>query len=61
MLQDNHPIAYASKALTTCQQNIQNNAKIEKEMLAIVFGCNKFHHYIYGMCTIEVETDHKLS
>ena len=34
LLQDNHPIAYASKALTTCQQNY---AQIEKEMLAIVF------------------------
>ena len=56
LLQDNHPIAYASKALTTCQQNY---AQIEKEMLAIVYGCNKFHHYIYGMSTIEVETDHK--
>ena len=28
-------------------------------MLAIVYGCNKFHHYIYGMSTIKVETDHK--
>ena len=56
LLQDNHPIAYASKALTTCQQNY---AQIEKEMLAIVFGCNKFHDYVYGMSVIEVETDHK--
>ena len=56
LLQDNHPIAYASKALTSCQQNY---AQIEKELLAIVFGCNKFHDYIYGMSTIEVETDHK--
>jgi len=56
LLQDNHPIAYASKALTTCQQNY---AQIEKEMLTIVFGCNKFHPYLYGMPTIEVETDHK--
>ena len=56
LLQDNHPIAYASKALTSCQQNY---AQIEKELLAIVFGCNKFHDYIYGMSTIKVETDHK--
>ena len=43
LLQDNNPIAYASKALTTCQQNY---AKIEKELLAIVFGCNKFYNFI---------------
>ena len=56
LLQDNYPIAYASRALTTCQQNY---AQIEKEMLAIAFGCTRFHEYIYGMPTIKVETDHK--
>ena len=56
LLQENHPIAYASGALTTCQQNY---AQIEKEMLAVAFGCTRFHKYIYGMPTIEVETDHK--
>ena len=39
-----------------CQQNY---ALIEKEMLAIAFGCTRFHEYIFGMPTIEVETDHK--
>lgn len=58
LLQEGHPIAYASKALTSCQQNY---AQIEKEMFAIVFGCTRFHEYIYGMRTIEVETDHKPS
>ena len=56
LLQDQYPIAYASKPLTTCQQNY---AQIEKEMLAIVFGCVKFHDYIYGLPNIHVETDHK--
>ena len=56
LLQDGHPIAYASKALTDSQQHY---AQIEKEMLAIVFGCTRFHKYIYGMPTIEVETDQK--
>ena len=56
LLQEGHPIAYASKALTDTQKNY---AQIEKEMLAIVFGCTHFHEYIYGMPTVEVETDHK--
>ena len=28
-------------------------------MLTIAFGCTRFHQYIFGMPTIEVETDHK--
>ena len=28
-------------------------------MLAVVYGCTKFHEYIYGMPNIEVESDHK--
>ena len=49
-------MAYASKSLTVNQQNY---AQIEKEMLAIVFGCVKFHDYIYGLPNVTVETDHK--
>ena len=45
-LQNDHLIAYASRALTDTQQRY---AQIEKEMLAVVFGCTKFHDYIYGM------------
>ena len=56
LLQDNHQIAYTSRALTTCQQIY---AQIEKEMLAVAFGCTRFHEYIYSMPTIEVGTDHK--
>ena len=55
LMQDNHPVAYASKILTKAQQNY---AQIEKEMLAIVFGCQHFHQYIYGN-QIKIETDHK--
>ena len=28
-------------------------------MLAVVFGCTKFHDYIHGMPNVEVESDHK--
>jgi len=55
ILQEGKPIAYASRALTTCQQRY---AQIEKETLAIVYGCQKFHQYIYGR-KVTVETDHK--
>ena len=55
ILQQGRPIAYASRALTAAQRNY---AQIEKEALAVVFGCHKFHHYIYGR-PITVESDHK--
>ena len=42
LLQDDIPIAYASKALTPTQSNY---AQIEKELLAILFGCQKFDDY----------------
>lgn len=32
--------------------------QIEKELFAIVFGCEKFHHYVYGKNVI-VQSDHK--
>ncbi|PIK53669.1 Retrovirus-related Pol polyprotein from transposon [Apostichopus japonicus] len=56
ILQEGSPVAYASKSLTKSQQNY---AQIEKEMLAIVFGCERFHEYLYGQKSIHVETDHK--
>lgn len=36
----------------------QNYAQIEKELLAVVFGCKRFHQYIYGK-HVTIETDHK--
>ena len=56
LLQDEQPVAYASKTLTKSQQNY---AQIEKEMLAIVFGCTRFHEYIFRLQNVEIETDHK--
>ena len=55
LLQGMQPVAYASRALNSAKRNY---AQIEKEMLAIVFGTNKFHQYIYGK-QLSVETDHK--
>ena len=53
--QDGHPVAYASRALSDTQIRY---AQIEKELLAIVFACEKFHQFIYGK-SVTVETDHK--
>ena len=45
LIQEEQPVAYASRALTKCQMNY---AQIEKEALAILFGCTKFHQYVFG-------------
>ncbi|KAK7088654.1 hypothetical protein V1264_022553 [Littorina saxatilis] len=55
LLQDGKPIAFASKALTDTEQRYAN---IERELLAVVFGCTRFHTYIYGKHFV-VESDHK--
>ena len=49
------PVAYASKALTPCETRYAN---IEREMLAVAWGCIKFHHYLYGRKFV-CQTDHK--
>ena len=55
LLQNGKPIAFASKALneTECRY-----ANIEREMLAAVFGAERFHTYVYGQ-SFTIESDHK--
>jgi hypothetical protein len=48
-------VAFASKSLTETETRYAN---IEREFLAIVFGVERFHTYVYGD-TFEVESDHK--
>ena len=55
LVQQNGPVAFASKTLTTTQSNYSN---IERECLAIVHGIQRFHHYLYGK-RFTVVTDHK--
>ena len=55
LLQNNKPIAFASKALTDAECRYAN---IETEMLAVVFGAEWFHTYVYGQ-SFTIESDHK--
>lgn len=55
LMQNGKPVAYASKSLTPAEVYY---AQIEKEMFVILFGCKRFHHYVYGR-HIDVESDHK--
>ena len=55
LLQNDRPTAYLSKSLTAMQQRY---APIEQEMLAVVFGCQRFHQYIYGK-KATIQSDHK--
>jgi len=48
-------VSYASRSLTDCERRY---SQTEKEALAVVWGCEKFHHYILGS-TFELITDHK--
>lgn len=56
LIQDGRPVAFSSRSLTEAQQRY---AQIEKETLAIVHGCIKFHDYIFGQESVTVETDHR--
>ena len=49
------PIAYGSRSLTEVKQKYGH---IEKEALAIVYGFEHFHVYLYGR-SFELETDHR--
>ena len=42
LMQDDHPIAYASRPLTDPETRY---AQIEKDLLAVVYGLEKFHTY----------------
>lgn len=55
LMQNGKPVAFSSRTLSSSERNY---AQIEKEMLAIVYGLEKFHHYTYGR-SVRVLTDHK--
>ena len=55
LLQDSKVIAYASKGLTPAETRYAN---IEHDILAVVFRCLKFHHYLYGRSFV-CNSDHQ--
>ena len=55
LIQDGRLIAFGSKTLTECQSRYSN---IEREMLAMVHGIQRYHTYLCGRL-FTVITDHK--
>ena len=55
LLHDGHPISYASRSWSSAEVNY---AQIEKGLVAVVFGFEKFYCYVYGN-PIDVDSDHK--
>ena len=55
IMQNDQPIAYASRALMDAETRY---AQIEKELLAVVYGLEKFHTYTYDR-SVAVQSDHK--
>ena len=55
LIQEGQPIAFASKSLTDTETRYAN---IERELLAIIFACQRFNTYVLGR-PFTVESDHK--
>ena len=55
ILQDSRPVMFASQALTGAERNYQN---LERECLAMIWGMEKFHYFLYGK-QFTLETDQK--
>ena len=49
-------MAFSSRVMT---QTEQSYAQIEKELLAIVYACEKFDQYIFGRSNVILQLDHK--
>lgn len=50
------PIEFASRTLKPAETNY---SQIDKEALAIVYACQKWHYYLFGRAHFTLVTDHK--
>ena len=55
LIQDDGPVAFASKVLTPTEQYYANN---ERELLTCIFGAEHFQTYVFGR-HFTIESDHK--
>ncbi|UYV61625.1 K02A2.6-like [Cordylochernes scorpioides] len=55
LMQEGRPIAFASASLNNTQKKY---AQIEKELLALWYGCQRFNYHLYGR-KFTAQTDHK--
>ena len=44
-MQNGKPVKYASRSLTNAQKNY---AIVENELFTVLFGCVRFHQFVYG-------------
>ena len=56
LLQEGQPVAFASRALTPAEGRY---AQIEKELLSVVFACERFDTYLFSQDIVHVITDHQ--
>ena len=54
--QEGHPIAFASRVRAPAKSRY---VQIEKELLSVVFACQRFDTYLHGRDIVHIRTDHQ--